>query len=220
MAGMDDGPAPGWMKALVRLGWVVSLEVPLFALVLLWRRRRQLSGVALRAPDDVALRAPDDVALRAPDDVALRTFAILMLAGVAATHASDWLDKLQEAPYLAVGFGLLIAGSGACALALATWRRTRLTDAVGGWMSGLTILGYVWSRGIGLPQIPDHVGHWVDPWGIASLVVEAPLVIIACRQWLPQRLRDWRPLDPAIAAIRRFVVAHLSSLATQTRGAS
>jgi hypothetical protein len=182
------------MPALVRLGWVLSIELPLFALVLLWRRRRELSGIALR------------------------TFAILMLAGVAITHASDWLDKLQEAPYLAVGFGLLIAGSGACALALASWRRTRLVNAVGGWMSGLTIIGYLASRSIGLPQIPDHVGHWVDPWGIASLVVEVPLVVVACRRWLPQQIRDWRPLEPVVAAARRFALAHLPNLATPTRG--
>jgi spore coat protein A len=153
-----DAPAPGWMHALVRLGWVISIELPLFALVMLWRRRHCLDAIGLRA------------------------FAILMLAGVAITHASDWLDKLQEAPYLAVGFGLLIAGSAASALALATWRRARPLELVGGWASGLTIAGYLWSRAIGLPQIPDHVGHWADPWGIASLAVEVPLVLLAvCR---------------------------------------
>jgi spore coat protein A, manganese oxidase len=193
MDGMDE-PAPAWMHSLVRLGGVVSIELPLFALGLLWRRRRVLSGLALR------------------------TFAILMLAGVAITHASDWLDKLQEAPYLAVGFGLLIAGSGACALGLASWRRTRLVDAVGGWMSGLTVVGYLWSRSIGLPQIPDHVGHWVDPWGIASLVVEVPLVIVACRHWMPQRIREWRPFAPAVSAVRRLVAAHISTIDNQPRG--
>jgi FtsP/CotA-like multicopper oxidase with cupredoxin domain len=178
---MDDmaGPAPAWMRTLVRLGWVVSVEAPFLALVLLWRRRRELAG------------AP------------LRSFAILMLAGVAITHASDWLDKLREAPYLAVGFGMLIFGSAAASLAMATWRRTRLLDSIAGWMSGLTIAGFLWSRAIGLPEIGDHVGHWADPWGIASLAVELPLVIVAMRGVLPARIRAWRPFAPYLAAIRR-----------------
>jgi hypothetical protein len=154
----DEAPAPHWMRLLVRVGWVLSVELPLLALILLWRRRRELEGIALRG------------------------FTILMLAGVAITHASDWLDKLQEATYIAVGFGLLIVGSGVLALAVASWQRhTRRVDIAGGWMSGLTIVAYVWSRAIGLPEIPDHVGHWADAWGTASLVVEAALVAVALR---------------------------------------
>jgi FtsP/CotA-like multicopper oxidase with cupredoxin domain len=174
---MAEGPAPHWMRLLIRVGWVLSIEVPLLALILLWRRRREV------------------------DDLLLRSFSILMLAGVAITHASDWLDKLEEAPYIAVGFGLLIAGSGVCALAVATWRRTRLVDDVGAIMSALTIAAYLYSRSIGLPEIPDHIGHWVDAWGNASLVVEAALVVVALRRFLPRRVRDWRPLDPTLHAV-------------------
>jgi len=182
------GPPPVWMSKLVRLGWVVSVEAPFLALVLLWRRRRELSGPVLRA------------------------FAILLLAGVAVTHASDWLDKLREAPYLAVGFGLLIFGAAAASLAMASWRRTRLLDGVGGWAAGLTIAGYLWSRAIGLPQIPDHVGEWLDPWGIASLAVEVPLVLVAIRGFLPDRVRAWRPFDPYLAAVRRAIPSALPAI--------
>jgi hypothetical protein len=174
---MEDGPAPHWMRLLIRVGWVLSIELPLMALILLWRRRRAVDGLMLR------------------------TFSILMLAGVAITHVSDWLDKLQEATYIAVGFGLLIVGSGLCALAIATWRRTRLVDDAGAVMSALTIAAYLYSRAIGLPEIPDHIGHWVDAWGNASLVVEAALVAVALRRFLPSRMRGWRPLDPAIHAL-------------------
>jgi FtsP/CotA-like multicopper oxidase with cupredoxin domain len=174
---MAEGPAPHWMRLLVRVGWVLSIELPLMALILLWRRRREVQGLLLRA------------------------FAILMLAGVAITHASDWLDKLQEATYIAVGFGLLIVGSGVCALAVATWRRTRLADDVGAVMSALTIAAYLYSRSIGLPEIPDHVGEWADPWGNASLVVEAALVVVALRRYLPRRVRQWRPFELAVNAV-------------------
>jgi hypothetical protein len=188
------GPAPAWMHSLVRLGWVVSVEAPFLALLLLWRRRRSLAGVGLRG------------------------FAILMLAGVAITHLSDWLEHMQDAPYLAVGFGMLIVGSAAGSLALAGWRRTRMLDDLGGWMAGLTIAGYLWSRAIGLPQIHDHVGEWVDPWGIASLVVEAALVAIALRGFLPERVRTWRPFEPVIVALHRWFA--LRPLHAESKGIS
>src|SRR2546423_1392340 len=47
--------------------------------------------------------------------------------------------------------------------------------------AALTVLGYIVSRTIGLPQITNHVGHWADPWGTASLVVEAALILLAAR---------------------------------------
>ena len=161
MARMADGNSAAWMRATVRLGWALSIELPAFALLLLWRRRRRLTSVALRCG------------------------SILMLAGVALTHASDWMDKLAQAPYLAVGFAGLIVGAGLAAVGMATSRSTRRLDAAVAGVSVVTIAGYVISRSsIGLPQIADHIGHWADPWGTASLVVEAALVVIGSRRLL------------------------------------
>jgi FtsP/CotA-like multicopper oxidase with cupredoxin domain/plastocyanin len=143
---------PSWMHLVVRAGWALSVELPLFALVLLWRRRRVLESVVRRAA------------------------LVLMLAGVALTHASDLLDKLWEAPYLAVGFGGLIVGSGLAAIGVATMRRLRPLEIAAAAASALTVTGYLVSRSTGLPQIHDHIGHWADPWGTASLVIEATLV--------------------------------------------
>ncbi|MBV9293585.1 MAG: multicopper oxidase domain-containing protein, partial [Frankiales bacterium] len=152
--------APMWVRLMTRAGWAVSIEAPLLALAMLWRRRRVLP------------------------DAAARAVTILLLAGVATTHASDWLDKLVEAPYLAVGFGLLIVGAAAASIALACLRRPdavrRVRRAVGV-ASAMTIAGYIVSRSIGLPQLEDHVGHWADSWGTASLVVESMLVLALIR---------------------------------------
>jgi spore coat protein A len=184
--------APGWMHVVVRLGWAVSVELPALALSLLWRRRRTLDAVRRRA------------------------FVILMLAGVALTHTSDWPDKLYQAPYLAVGFGLLVAGSGAAAVATATIRRPavlREVDNATAIVSALTIAGYLVSRSsIGLPEIHNHIDHWRDPWGVASLVVEAALVCHAGRKYLPRRLPRINR-GSAHMSRPRWVVAMVASFA-------
>jgi hypothetical protein len=150
--------APAWARYAVRGAWAVSVELPLLAVLLLWRRRRTASDVVARAT------------------------GIILLGGVAATHASDMLHKLLEAPYLGVAFALLVAGSGAAALALATVRVTDRLERVVAAVAALTALGYVVSRTVGLPQIADHAGHWADPWGTAALVVETALVVLAVRR--------------------------------------
>ncbi len=178
---------PAWMRVVVRGGWALAVELPLLALALLWRRRRDLSGVVRR----VAL--------------------VLLLAGVALTHASDLLDKVWEAPYLAVGFGGLIAGSGLAALLVATRERLRPVETVTAAVSALTVAGFLVSRSIGLPQIHDHIGHWADPWGIASLVVEAALVAVVVGPRL--RMPAWRG---ARMNRRRLVAALCATAAAVT----
>jgi FtsP/CotA-like multicopper oxidase with cupredoxin domain len=192
MASMGNSPVavPSWMRVLVRAGWALSVALPALALGLLWRRRRSLTGVPLRA------------------------FAVLLLAGVAVTHASDLLGKLWHAPYLAVGFGLLIVGSGGAALAMATAQRTRALEGAMAGVSALTVAGYVVSRSIGLPQISDHVGHWADPWGTAALVVEAALVVVGIRSWVARvRLPHLALSRGARMSRPRWIVALCATLA-------
>jgi hypothetical protein len=40
-------------------------------------------------------------------------------------------------------------------------------------------VGYLWSRGIGLPGDRDDLGDWMNPLGIASLFVEASLITLS-----------------------------------------
>ena len=191
MASMASMPVqvdvPTWMRTVVRAGWALAAELPLLALVLLWRRRRELTGV-----------------LR-------RTALVLLLAGVALTHASDLLDKLWEAPYLAVGFGGLIVGAGLMALLVATRQRVRTVETVAAAVSALTVAGFVVSRSVGLPQIQDHVGHWADPWGIASVVVEAALIAVVAG--LRLRMPAWRGVR---MSRRRWVAALCAAAAVVT----
>jgi hypothetical protein len=41
------------------------------------------------------------------------------------------------------------------------------------------ILGYVLSRGPGLPNYGDDIGNWTEPLGVLSLVVEGVLLILS-----------------------------------------
>jgi hypothetical protein len=110
-----------------------------------------------------------------------RLIGVVCLLGVGVTHVIDLPDKLEEAHYMAALFCALIAASLVLAAALAAGRHVELAVGAAGVLSALTILGYVLSRTVGLPQLQDHVGMWMDPVGIASLVVETTLVVLALR---------------------------------------
>src|SRR3954451_20620453 len=110
---------------------------------------------------------------------AVRCVAVLGLVGVALTHLVDLPDKLEEAHYMAAMFCALIGASIVLAGALATGRHVEAALLAGGALSALTIVGYVPSRTVGLPQLEDHVGMWMDPAGIVSLVCEGTLVVLA-----------------------------------------
>jgi hypothetical protein len=110
---------------------------------------------------------------------AVRVIAVVCLAGVAVTHLVDLPDKLEEAHYMAAMFCGLIAGSLILAGALVAGRRVETALLAAGVLSALTIVGYVLSRTVGLPQLEDHVGMWMDPAGIVSLVCEGTLVVLA-----------------------------------------
>jgi hypothetical protein len=59
------------------------------------------------------------------------------------------------------------------------------------------ILGYVLSRGPGLPDYTDDIGNWTEPLGIISLLVEGLLLILAATCLLSSRHRAAQP--PAAA---------------------
>src|SRR4051812_22355534 len=112
---------------------------------------------------------------------AIRSVAVVCLLGVAVTHIVDLPDKLEEAHYMAAMFCGLIAASLVLAAAVVAGRHVASALVAAGVLSGLTIVGYILSRTVGLPQLEDHVGMWMDPAGIVSLVCEATLVVLGAR---------------------------------------
>jgi hypothetical protein len=108
-----------------------------------------------------------------------RGLAIAALSAMAVTHFADLADKIDEAPYMADLFIANIAVSLVLAGLLIAGRAERLAIAAGGVVAALTLVGFVLSRSVGLPRIEDHVGHWLDPAGIASVLAEIGMVGLA-----------------------------------------
>ena len=108
-----------------------------------------------------------------------RATAVVCLGGIAVTHLTDLPEKIDEAPYMAVMFCGLIVSSAVLGVLLVTGRNAALVWPLAGAVGALPLIGYVLSRSVGLPQLEDHVGDWLNPAGVASLVFEAVLVAIS-----------------------------------------
>jgi hypothetical protein len=108
-----------------------------------------------------------------------RLIGVICLAGIAVTHLTDLPEKIDEAPYMAVLFCGLIAAAAGLGIVLAIGRDTSMVWQLAGAIALLPLIGYLVSRSVGLPQLEDHVGDWVNPAGVASLVFEVVLVLLS-----------------------------------------
>ena len=117
----------------------------------------------------------------APDATTL--LAVACLASVAGSHLADLPHKLEEAPYMAVLFIALIAASLLLAACLLTGRWVPAAWRAAVVLCALAIVGYVLSRSVGLPQIEDHVGNWLDPWGVVAVTSEAVVIALGLTAW-------------------------------------
>ncbi|MGH3810472.1 MAG: hypothetical protein ACRDRU_28400, partial [Pseudonocardiaceae bacterium] len=100
-----------------------------------------------------------------------RAVGVAGCLAVAAIHIIDQggVPGSKEPEYVAVLYYVLEA-AGTMAAALLLTRYIRL-----GWLLALgvaagPILGYVLSRGPGLPNYTDDIGNWAEPLGVISLV--------------------------------------------------
>ena len=96
----------------------------------------------------------------------------------ALIHLLDLQGKLDELPYVGVLFIGLIIVSLVLAEALIRTDDLRvwlMADAV----SAATMIGYAISRTAGLPgDDGEDVGNWLEPLGLASLLVEGVVVLL------------------------------------------
>jgi hypothetical protein len=122
--------------------------------------------------------------------------AVLCLA-VAWIHVQDQggFPGSKTPGYVGAGYYALEAAGIACALLitadarLAAYPITLLT-AMGVALGPL--LGYVLSRGPGLPGYTDDRGNWTEPLGLASVAVEVALLCLAVSVLLDRRGRRGR----------------------------
>jgi hypothetical protein len=104
---------------------------------------------------------------------------------VAAIHIADQggFPGSKTPDYVGVGYYLLEGVSVLIAAALLLPLGSRLRAAA--WttaalfVSAGPLLGYVLSRGPGLPDYDDDLGNWTEPLGVLSLVVESALLALS-----------------------------------------
>ncbi|MFF5567548.1 hypothetical protein ACFY7Z_21160 [Streptomyces sp. NPDC012623] len=119
-----------------------------------------------------------------------RLVGALLCLGVAAIHVRDQggIPGSQSPPYIAYLYWALEIVAVLTALLL-------LAGAIGpGWFLAMgvaagPILGYVLTRGPGLPDDHGDVGNWTYPLGLVSLAFEGALLIlsVSCFLLRPRR---------------------------------
>lgn len=103
--------------------------------------------------------------------------AIIFLIVTGLVHLIDAPDALSEAAYK--GWLFYANALAAIVAAIGILRGERSW----GWNLGAlvalaTIMGYVASRTVGLPQIPAEPDAWLEPLGVLSLVVEGGFLVV------------------------------------------
>jgi hypothetical protein len=106
----------------------------------------------------------------------LEWLAIIAIVAIGLIHFGEARDAFGDATYK----GVLFVANGVGALAAAAglyWNRR------GAWLLGLLVaggafIGYVVSRTVGLPGLPAEPDAWLEPPGVASLVLEALFIVL------------------------------------------
>lgn len=109
--------------------------------------------------------------------LAVAAIHVIDQGGVPGTKGPEYVQFMYYA----------LEAAGVVSAALLLTNQARL-----GWLLSLgvaagPIVGYVLSRGPGLPDYTDDIGNWTEPLGVTSLLVEGILLIIAAASLLRSR---------------------------------
>jgi hypothetical protein len=113
-----------------------------------------------------------------PVDPAVRAAGAIGLMTVGVIHVLEIQGQLSGAVWLSVGFILL----GVISPIVGLWLLARPSPAA--WQfSALVCLaafgGYVLTRSVPVPGDTGDDGNWLEPLGVASLMIEAIVIILA-----------------------------------------
>lgn len=111
--------------------------------------------------------------------LALRLLAAGGLVAIALIHLLDLPSQLDGTPYLGVLYILGPIITSLLAAALIVGSRSRIGWLLAGALAAATAIGYCLSRTTGLPNANDDIGNWSEPLGVASLVAEGLVVLLA-----------------------------------------
>lgn len=112
----------------------------------------------------------------------LRTLAAALCALVCLIHLKDqnWLALDKDPRYVLGGYLLLEIGA-AVAVVWLLFRPSRAAWLLAAGVALGPLLGYVLSRGPGLPSYRDDIGNWTETIGVLSLFVESALLALSLR---------------------------------------
>ncbi len=116
-------------------------------------------------------------------DVAQRALGVAGLIAIAIIHYADAHSKYAaaDARYIFWLYVALILGC-AIGVGLLILRDTRAAWAFAALLAAGPFVSYAVNRTIGLPRATDDIGNWLEPLGVASLVVEALVFVLAVVQ--------------------------------------
>ena len=127
-----------------------------------------------RAPSDVSTTRPEALA----DDPAVRAVTVIGLIAVGVIHSLEVPGQVSGAVWLTIGFALLAVVAPAAGLWLLL-RPSLLAWEFAGATCALAAAGYVLTRSVPVPGDAGDVRDWLEPLGVASLTIEAVVVILA-----------------------------------------
>jgi hypothetical protein len=130
---------------------------------------------------------------------AARVIGAVLCLAVVVIHVIDQqgIPGSKSPVYVGVGYWVLEVVGLITAIALAVRATSPAWFVAIGVGSG-PLLGYVLSRGPGLPDYTDDVGNWLEPLGVVSLAVEVTLVVLAAVTFI----RDFRARTTVFTAVR------------------
>jgi hypothetical protein len=107
-------------------------------------------------------------------------FAAALCLTVTVIHLEDqnWFSFGKEPGYVQVGY-VILEVIGLFAAAQLLTRPSRIAWLLAASVGLGPFVGYVLSRGPGLPDYTDDRGAWGEPLGVVSLIVEGILFLIA-----------------------------------------
>ena len=125
-------------------------------------------------------RSTPDPGRAAGSSLVARMVGVVGCLGVVAVHVIDQggVPGTKGPEYVQIMYyALEVVGVVTAVLLLANLARWGWFLALG--VAAGPIVGYVLSRGPGLPDYTDDIGNWTEPLGVISLIVEGILLILA-----------------------------------------
>lgn len=112
--------------------------------------------------------------------VAARVTGAVLALGVGYVHVVDQGGIIgDKAPrYVGVGYWIVELVAIAVAALLVSGRSLRTAWVLALGIGAGPMVGYILSRGPGLPNYTDDRGNWTEPIGVISLALEAALIVL------------------------------------------